>query len=262
VRRATIAPLALVLGACLLAGCGKSNLSTSSDTGSATHAARARSSGPTAHAVGTPTRARALAFARAVNLTQADVPGFTASEKHASSSARERQLERQMLSCTGLGAGGRAGGGKSVVEQSSKDFRLKRQIVDLSVSSEVSVAASAAEAARGLKAMRSAHIRGCFSSYLTHVLQGEHVKGAKAGGVSIQTGTPPAPGTSGSFGWRVTATFIVHDIKLPIYLDFLGFVDGPSEVTLLSSGLLRPFPAEAQQHLYSLLLARAKAHAL
>jgi hypothetical protein len=80
--------------------------------------------------------------------------------------------------------------------------------------------------------------------------------------VTIQSGTPPAPGTSGGFGWRVTASFEVRGIKLPIYLDFLGFVEGPSEVTLLSSGLLRPFPAAVQQHLFALLLARAKAHRL
>jgi hypothetical protein len=80
--------------------------------------------------------------------------------------------------------------------------------------------------------------------------------------VSIQSGIPPAPGTSGGFGWRVTATFTVHDIHVPIYLDFLGFVAGPAEVTLLSSGLLRPFPAEIQQRLYARLLARAKEHAL
>jgi hypothetical protein len=258
VRRALIPPLALVLGAGLLAGCGKSSLTTAAGGSHPAASARSHSAGATRSGE-TPTRARALAFARAVNLTQADLPGFTATEKHDSSSAKERRLEHQMLSCTGLSG---SGGSQSILEQSSKDFRLKRQIIDLSVSSEVSVAASAADAARGLKALRSAHIRGCFSEYLTHVLQGEHVNGATPGRVTIQSGTPPAPGTSGSFGWRVTATFIVHSIKLPIYLDFLGFVDGPSEVTLLSSGLLQPFPAQAQQHLYTLLLARAKAHAL
>jgi hypothetical protein len=253
VRRALISTLALLLGAALLAGCGKRDLASAG----AGHSS-SRSGAGSAGSGKSPTRARALAFARAVNLTQADVPGFTATERHASSSAKERRLERQMLDCTGLSGSG----SNSVLEQSSKDFRLKRQIVELSVSSEVSVAASAAEAARGLKALRSAHLRSCFSSYLTQVLKGEHVAGATPGRVTIQSGTPPAPGTSGSFGWRVTATFIVHTIKLPIYLDFLGFVDGPSEVTLLSSGLLQPFPAQAQQHLYTLLLARAKAHAL
>jgi hypothetical protein len=252
VRRALTLPFALLLAAAgLLAGCGKSNLTPAAG---GAHPAGSRSAG-----AGKPaTRARALAFARAVNLTQSDLPGFTATEQHASSSASERRLERQMLSCTGLSGGG----AKSIVEQSSKDFHYKQQIVDLSVSSEVSVAPSAAAAAGTLKALQSAQIRSCFSGYLKHVLQGEHVSGATAGNVTIQSGTPPAPGTSGSFGWRVTATFNVRGIKLPLYLDFLGFVDGPSEVTLLSTGLLRPFPAEAQQHLFTLLLARAKAHAL
>ena len=111
-----------------------------------------------------------------------------------------------------------------------------------------------------LAAIHSAHVRGCFTSFLTQIFKGERVKGATAGPVTIQSGTPPAPGMSGSFGWRVTATFEVRGVKVPIYLDFLGFVHGPSEVTLLSSGLLRPFPAEVQQHLFTLLLTRARTH--
>jgi hypothetical protein len=42
----------------------------------------------------------------------------------------------------------------------------------------------------------------------------------------------------------------------------LGFVDGPAQVTLFSSGVLRPFPAAVQERLFSLLLVRAKAHRL
>jgi hypothetical protein len=200
---------------------------------------------------------RALAFARAVNLTASDVPGFTAGEREGSSSANEKHLERQMMRCAGLGSTA-----KGVVEAGSKDFRLKHQIVDLSVSSEVSVQPSAAQAQQGLAAIRSPHIRGCFSRYLTQVFDSEKVKGATPGPVTVQSGTPPAPGTSGGFGLRVTATFLVHRIKVPVYLDFLGFVDGASEVTLTSSGLLQPFPASIQQHLFALLLARAKAHPL
>jgi hypothetical protein len=47
-----------------------------------------------------------------------------------------------------------------------------------------------------------------------------------------------------------------------LYLDILGFVYGPARVTLFSSGILRPFPAAVQQGLFSLLLARARAHHL
>ena len=161
-----------------------------------------------------------------------------------------------MLSCAGL-----AGAGKqAVLEEGSKSFQLKQGVIDLSVSSEVTVEPSAQTALGALAAIRSAHVRGCFSRYLERAFRA--VPGATVGPVTSQSGTPPAPGTSGGFGWRVTASFGVRGIKVPLYLDVLGFVDGPSEVTLLSSSVLRPFPAEAQQHLFALLLARARAHPL
>jgi hypothetical protein len=275
-RRSTIL-LLLALACVAIASCGKGSLtrtvvqpSASSTTPSSTAttsppgtgstgstgATRPPSTAPSTPSQ-TPSRERAVAFARAVNLTSDDVPGFAPSEKHSSSSEHEKRLERAMLQCAGV-----TSKTKGVLEESSKDFQLKHQILDFSVSSEVSVQASAAQALHGLTAIRSPHVRSCFSHYLQLIFKGEQVKGATAGPVKIQAGTPPAPGTSGGFGWRVTATFTVHGVKLPIYLDFLGFVDGPAEVTLLSSGLLRPFPASVQQHLFSLLLSRAKAHKL
>jgi hypothetical protein len=263
--------LLLVLGSLALASCGKGG-STTVVTVQAPGASTSDSNGagtgkPPTPPAKTRARERALAFARAVNLTAEDVPGFSARAKHDSSSAREKRLEREMIRCAGAaglaGAEARASdGGKSLAEESSKDFELKHGVIAFGVSSQVSVQSSAAEARQGLQAIRSAHVRACFSHYLQLIFQGQRVKGATAGPVSIQAGIPPAPGTAGGFGWRITASFIVRGIKVPIYLDFLGFVDGPAEVTLLSSGLLRPFPAEVQQHLFSLLLARAKQHAL
>ncbi len=282
--RQTIILLLLVLAGASLASCGKGSLTrtvvqtTSASTSPSNTATMPTSTTGTTPAPGAtpspgttpsspsqaPSRESAVAFARAVNLTSNDVPGFTPSEKHSSSSAHQKRLEHAMLSCAGIGsgAGNLAGTGKGVLDESSKDFELKRQILDFSVSSEVSVQASAAQALHGLQAIRSPHVRSCFSHYLSLIFKGEQVKGATAGPVTIQAGTPPAPGTSGGFGWRVTATFKVRGIKLPVYLDFLGFVDGPAEITLTSSGLLRPFPASVQQHLFSLLLSRAKAHKL
>jgi len=81
---------------------------------------------------------------------------------------------------------------------------------------------------------------------------------ATIGPVSISHGTPPAPQTAGSFGWRITATLTLNgNIELPVYLDILGFVDGPAEVALVTSGLSEPFPAAPEQRLFSLLLERA-----
>ena len=104
-------------------------------------------------------------------------------------------------------------------------------------------------------------MRECFSHYLDQLLEGRK-RGTRLRPVSIASGTPPAPGANGSFGWRITATFAVGRIPLSLYVDILGFILGPARVTLVSSGVLRPFPAAIQQRLYALLLARASARAL
>jgi hypothetical protein len=260
--RRTLLTLALVLVGASLAACGKGSLTRSAGVTTGTTVTAPSKSSPQSKAPrasapgGQPSgKPQALAFARAVNLTSADVPGFTATEKHSKDSTSEKRLEHQMLSCAGIG-----GSTETVLEEGSKDFKLKRRILDFGVSSEVAVQSSAAAAQKGLAAIRSAHVRGCFSNYLQQIFKGEQTKDATPGRVTIQAGTPPAPGMDGSFGWRVTATFLVRGLKVPIYLDFLGFVDGPSQVTLLSSGVLEPFPAAVQQHLFALLLARAKTH--
>jgi hypothetical protein len=196
-----------------------------------------------------------LAFARAVNLTTSDVPGFSISSQHERDSAEEKQLEHQMLRCAG-----NLTAGKGLAEVSSPDYALKRGILDLGVSSEVGVAQTSALATRELASIRSAHVRGCFSRYLDLLFKSKQFNGAVVSPVSIASGTPPAAGTAGGFGWRVTATFTVQRVRVPLYLDILGFVYGPARVTLFSSGVLRPFPAVVQQSLFSLLLSRAKAH--
>jgi hypothetical protein len=259
--RRTAFLLALVLACASLSACGKGGYAaTAAHTPTATSTTSGSASSPPGTAGGSLTKARALAFAHAVNLTVTDVPGFTATPKQHSTSASERRLEQELRGCTG-GSGARALGTRNgVAEAGSPNFELKRGILDLTVSSEVSVAQSAAQAAGALSAIRSARVRACVSRYLTQLLRSEHTGGATVTGVSIASGTPPAPGTTGGFGWRVTAKLVYRGIRFNFYLDILGFVDGPAQVTLTSSGALRPFPAAAEEELFSQLLARAKAH--
>jgi hypothetical protein len=249
--RHTLILLALTAAGGLLGACASSTHSSSS-----THPSAVARTGATA-STATITKPRALAFAHAVNITAADVPGFTASSKKSRQTAQEKQLERAMLQCVGS-----LGTDRKVAEVGSKEFELNHGIVDLSTSSEVSVAQTAALAARELAAYRSARVRGCFAHFLGLILKGQRAAGATVGAISIASGVPPAPGTAGGFGWRATATLGVRGLKVPFYVDILGFVYGPSTVTLFSSGVLEPFPAAAQQRLYSTLLKRAKVHAL
>jgi hypothetical protein len=198
-----------------------------------------------------------VAFARAVNLTAADVPGFSASSRQEGETEQERRLQRRLRQCAGPA---RFAGG--LAEEQSPAFKLKRDILQLGVSSEVAVAHTAALAARELAAIRGGRVRECFSRYLNLLLAGQRNRGARLSPVSIASGTPPAPGADGSFGWRITATFTVGRLRASLYVDILGFGLGPARVTLVSSGVLRPFPAPIQQRLYALLLARASAHRL
>jgi len=253
--RRTAILLALVLSSALLAACGKGGSAST-----ASHSPAAAAFPHTTTTRGSPTRAQALAFAHAVNLTAADVPGFAPSPKQHHESAGERRLEQELRTCIGSRTAGGSRG--AVAEAGSPDFGLHRGILDLTVSSEVSVAQSAAQAAATLAAIRSAHVRACVSDYLGRLLKSQQYAGASVTGVSIASGTPPAPGTTGGFGWRVTARLAVRGLHVAFYLDILGFVYGPAQVTLSSSGAIRPFPASAQEELFSTLLTRARAHSL
>ena len=260
---------AILLALCLLAGallsaCGKGGYVVTAAHPSGTTAAPGTTGAtPGANAGAPPTRAQALAFAGAVNLTAADVPGFTPTPKQHSESANERRLEQEFHSCGGAqGAQAAQGSRSTVAVAASPDFELHRSILDLTVSSEVSVARTPAEAAAVLSAVRSARVKACFTRYVSQLLKSQHLNGATVVGVTIASGAPPAPGTTGGFGWRVTATLAAHGLHISFYLDILGFVDGPAQVTLSSSGTVRPFPASAQEQLYSGLLARAKSHSL
>ena len=210
-----------------------------------------------AHRGAAPTRAQAVAFARAVNLTAADVPGFTAASRHEGETEQEKRLQRRLRECAGP-----VSFGDGLAQEQSAPFELKRDIIDLGVSSEVAVARTPALAASELAAIRGGRVKACFSRYLDMLFKGQRYRGARPGPVSIASGTPPARGAGGSFGWRIIATFTAERIRLSLYVDILGFVLGPARVTLVSSGALRPFPAALQQRLYTLMLARAKRRAL
>jgi hypothetical protein len=257
--RRTATLLALVCACALLSACGKGAY-TGATSSSTTTVAAAHGHG---HRVGSPSHAQAVAFARAVNLTAADVPGFTPSHKAEHESATERHLQQQLRSCdAALGGRTLRQVRGTLAEAGSPSFELHRGVLALTVSSEVSVAHTSADAAATLAAIRSPRLRTCFSRYLSSLLKSQHYPGETVVGVSIVSGTPPAPGTTGGFGWRVTATLAIRGIHISFYFDVLGFVEGPSQVTLESSGTVRPFPARAQEQLYTQLLARARAHSL
>jgi hypothetical protein len=259
-RLSAIVALAATTG--LIAACGSASHSTV--------ASSVRTTPLTDTSPGTTplTRARAIAFARAVNLTPADVPGFKAKPKdqHEPKTPAEKRIERELARCT-AGTFSSSGG---LAEEGSKEFKLEHGILHFSVNSEVSVAQTPAIAAKQLAEIRGSRVRGCLSHYLellfkTQILKEQSSRaiiGPNSISLSVSHGTPPAPGATGGYWWRITATIALHGVKLHYYIDILGFVYGPAEVSLSSSGALRPFPASIQEHLYLLLLKRAERRGL
>jgi hypothetical protein len=201
------------------------------------------------------TKKQAEAFVSAVNLRVGDVPGFKGSTEREHETAAEKRLEQEMLRCAGW-----AGFGSGIAEGSSPSFKRETGKSALGVSSSVSVARSSAVAAKELAAMRSGRTKGCLSHYLDQLFKGQKDQGATFSPVTIVAVAPPAPGTSGSFGWVIAMTITLHRVALPVYLEILGFTNGPAEVTLFTSSLPTPFPSAIEHQLFSLLVERAKSH--
>jgi hypothetical protein len=239
--------LAGLLIAAFFTGCGKGGHATTTTAGAAAPP------GTGGHPL---SRREERAFARRVNITAADVPGFapTPLDRHPSSPSESR-IEGQLSQC--LGGPGEARPGTQANGYPSQ--RFERRALGLeSVTSEVSFASSPALARAELARLRSPRLRGCIVRYVQRLLaqQGTHAQFAP---VTVAHGVPPAPGTSGGFGLRIATRLSVGSVHVNLYVDVLGFVYGSASVTLTSTGVLTPASATLQQRLYTQLLARATA---
>ena len=245
--------------AALLAACGKSQSAVTRTVTAQAAQAPTQSPAPEGSTKSSPAKARALALAQAVNLRAGDVPGFTAAAKERKPpTAAAQQASAELQRCEGSGAKS-----QPIANVGSPSFkRGGASVAQQTVSSSVMVARSAAIASSELDEIGSAHGRSCLIRYLGQLFSGLTASGAKIAPVSIAHGTPPAPSGGGSFGLRVSTALVVRSVRVPFYLDILGFVHGATEVTLQSSGIPVPFPAAAEQQLYTLLLSRAKAHGI
>lgn len=258
-RTAAIAVLLATGGP--LAGCGKGGYTTTvrSPATNGTHATRPGGASAAPRAGGTLSRAQAQAFASAVNLAAADVPGFRVSSQHEHEpeSPAEKRLKPELRRCFGS-----KGETKALVESRSRKFERSAGIATQSVSSEVTVARAPALSAEELAAIHGGHLLTCLSHYLDLLFKSQSFHGATVGPFSAKEGSPPTPGMTGGFGLRFSAAITLRGIRIPFYVDILGFADGPAEVSLSAFGLPRPLPAPFEERLFSLLLARARAHKL
>lgn len=197
--------------------------------------------------------AQRRAYAKAVNVTEAELPGFhVAPRPKATESPSEKKAGTELARCAG-------GSGEGLGEMGSEQFQRKVSLVSFSVASGVSFTATPAEAKAELERLRSPRSRACIERYAATVFGRSSFHGL-VGRPRVSSGSPPAPGTSGGFAWRIVAPVSVAGTQVPIYIDILGFVYGTSQVTLISSGFPTPLPAQAEEQLYTGLIQRAVAH--
>jgi len=200
-----------------------------------------------------PSPGQANAFARTVSLHHDDVPGFGVSSNHQHQTAAEERLEDELGRCLEP-----SGSERPLGEARSPEFERNSNGVEESVESDVSVARTPALAARELAEARNRKSQACLVYHVAGLLRTQPSRGATISPISVFDGIPRGLGSAGSFGLRITATVAVQNEREPVYVDFLGFVYGRAEVSLLASGVPRPILAATEERLLRLLLARAK----
>jgi hypothetical protein len=211
------------------------------------------------HTNGPITKTEAITYAQAVNLTPADVPEMVSVSRE-----RERKPERGAIEearCTGG-----PGPFRRVVILQSPTFRSGsgRQVRE--VQSEVEVRPSAALATRSLAIVKSTRERACLArlgraAFARGVTSGARDLRFRVGRIAVFVLPDPLP-QAGSFGLRILVplTFsraggvAFHTI---VYVDELGFIAGPAEVSLTAWGFSGPVPTATEQRLLSLLYRRA-----
>ena len=240
----------------LTAGCGgagggpapAASLQPARASSSATGVAIRSTSAPASGAI---SKARFAAFAQAVDLTAADVPGA-----NASSSRRERP-EHQPARCGDVSAVHQLGEVKS--PKLIRGVGLERE----EIRSAVTLMSSPLVAAADIAFAQTTTVRACYSRILRERFAGRSFSGTRVANLSLSPLPVQARGADRSVGVRleVSITPAHSETSIPIYFDVLAFTLGPVEVNLQTSSAIQPEPATTESQLLSLLLHRAEAHA-
>lgn len=205
----------------------------------------------------TVTRNQARAYARAVNLKSADVPGMPMSHT-------EREFSEEVAGndrpCSGA-----LPFSPPVAEVESAVFKggaaLKREGILVSIGSTVIVMPSPALAA--LRVRREAAWHECQLREWQRTIPNRSTNTVIYGAV---TGGPLAislPGTAGSYGWRtvLTASNRETGARRDRYIDGYEFASGRAAIRLLVIMVPQAFPQRTERLLLSSLASRARAAA-
>ena len=196
--------------------------------------------------------ARALAYAHAVNLRAADLPGWTSAGPEVQ--AKRVPFGTALARCGGaiypaLGVGG-------VGSLFRRPPRLQMELMQ----SGVLVTPSADVASRDVAANRSARVQACVARVITSVQpRGPSRRRPVA---TISPLPNPLPGVA-SYGLKLIATAVnARGVTVLGYQDVLGFASGPAVIALSEAYTSKGARLANEHELLSLLYSRAKAHHL
>jgi hypothetical protein len=261
--RLGVATLAIAATCTLLCACGGSGQTSSGDgaprvSGAVAHDA-ARALGARRGSTRVPSRAQALAFAHAVNLSVGEIPEASVESKRASSSdAHER---REGGACERLV---QLGHPHKLAEASSPKLRRGRELEIERITSSVTILSDERAVARQFALLSSPRLRTCGARVLARNLDDKRISNARWGHVTVSRLPVSAPGASATVGLRIVTDLNLpfSEVTIPFYVDVLGFAIGHAEVALTATSATQPVPAATEQELLALLLARARAHPL
>jgi hypothetical protein len=232
----TATSLVLAAIAMLLAGCGSS-------THASSISAPVGADKPIANA-------QAVAYAHAVNLKPADLPGMSVQSPEGGASP-------EPLGGEGARCAGAVNPDLMVANIRSANFSGAAHEL---IRSEVIVWPSEALAMRDNVVARSQRALLCLRRLFSREIARKSGAKFHVGRVSVMR-LALLPGVPGSFGVRVETSILgAHTVS--DYFDAVSFMYGRSAVTLYATGILRPVPAATERRLLSLLHTRAQANKL
>jgi hypothetical protein len=252
-RRLACTSALCALGA-VVAGCGGSG-ATRTTPRTATHAAATRLRSPALR----PTRAEALAYARAVNLKASDIAEATVSQKRTRSRSNTAATGREVGRCERF-----VSHQHRLAEKSSSMFTRGAELEKEEMGSGVTVVADQRLAARTVTAIGSRAAHHCLERALSRALARESLHGAHFRRVRVSGIPVRAPGAAAAAGIRVSASVTIPyaEVNVPFYVDALACAVGRAEVWLITISITQPVPAITERQLFSRLLSRAEAHVL
>jgi hypothetical protein len=249
VPRSAAACLALVAMVSAVAGCGGS---TSAPATSATATATATSEPIT--------KAQATAYAHAVNLRAADLPGMSiaAPEGEHPASGRLDQVER---------CAGNVNPDLVVANIHSASFTGTTEPEHEQIRSVVEVMPNAAIAEQNNAANRSQRALACAKRFFPLELGSQNGGRVHYGAVTVSRLTSPLAGVPGSLGYRVAVNILgvpkaIEATQPRLYVDAFAFLSGPAEVALVTTAFPQPVSEETESRLLLLLHSRAEASKL